>query len=83
MTERNNTATDARFRTCYRPNGRREAITNMQIREALQKYGLCLHQLAEVLEIHKETLSRMLRHELPEDQQREIVNMIRKEVEEK
>ena len=82
MTERNNTATDARFRTCYRPNGRRKATTNTQIREALRERGLCQWQLADIMGIREETLSRMLRHELPADQQSEIVNMIRKETEE-
>ena len=50
---------------------------NTIIRRALFDAGMRQWQLAELLGITEFTLSRKLRHELPEEEQTRIVNLIR------
>ena len=52
--------------------------TNELIRESLRKNKVYQWQLAEQLGIAEYTLTRMFRHELPEEQQRELCKMIEK-----
>lgn len=49
---------------------------NIIIREALKRHSLPQYQLADVLGVSEWTLCRWLRHELPKDQQRDIVAKI-------
>lgn len=51
-------------------------MTNQTIRAALSKHDLKQWQLAELLNMNEFSLSRKLRHELPEDEQRQIVSLI-------
>lgn len=71
-------ATDAKYANCYKPD-RRQKDNNLLIREALRQYGLHQWQLAEMLGMREEALSRMLRHELPIAEQNELIKIIRKE----
>lgn len=50
---------------------------NSIIRRALFDAGMKQWQLAELMGITEFTLSRKLRHELPEEEQTRIVNLIR------
>lgn len=52
-------------------------MNNKKIRAALAAYGMKHWELAELLGIHPVTLSIKLRHELPEEEQEEIVNKIK------
>lgn len=52
---------------------------NLIIREAQREKNLRQWQVAELLGMREETLSRMLRHELPENEQIEMAKIIRKE----
>lgn len=52
-------------------------MNNKKIRAALAAYGMKHWELAELLGIHPVTLSIKLRHELPEEEQEEIVNTIK------
>ena len=49
---------------------------NTLIREALFRTGMKKWQLAKAMGISEPTLYRMLREELPEEKQREIVSLI-------
>ena len=49
------------------------------IRLALKENGMKQWQLADLMGIREETLCRMLRHELSEAEQIEIVKLIRKD----
>ena len=51
--------------------------TNSIIRRALFDAGMRQWQLADALGIHEKTLCCKLRHELPEDEQKKIVELIR------
>ena len=53
-------------------------LNNVKIRTALFKSGIKHYQAAEALGISDETFSRWLRHELPPDKQKEILNVIEK-----
>lgn len=77
--KRDSIAVDSRFTECYRPSGRRNADNNLMIREALRENNIRQWQLADLMGIREETLSRMLRHELPTSEQMEIVKLIRKD----
>ena len=46
---------------------------NLKIRTALATYRMKHWELADLLGIHPVTLSIKLRHELPEDEQTEII----------
>lgn len=57
--------------------------TNKDIRQALAARNLTQWKLADVLGIREEVLSRMLRHELPDDEKQkmlEAINQIKEEV---
>lgn len=51
-------------------------MNNQTIRTALSAHDLKQWQLAELLNMNEFSLSRKLRHELPEDEQRQIVSLI-------
>lgn len=52
-------------------------MKNNEIREALKEANMKQWQLAELLHISEFTLSRKLRKEIPEDEKREIISLIR------
>ena len=51
-------------------------MNNLLIRIALLKTGLRNWQLANILEVSEPTLYRKLRHELPEEEQKRIAELI-------
>lgn len=51
-------------------------MQNRLIREALNKNKMKQWELAEVMNINEFSLSRKLRHELPEEEQKRIVSLI-------
>jgi hypothetical protein len=51
-------------------------MKNKRIREAVNEAGLRLWNLADMLKINPTTLSVMLRHELPEEEQDRILKLI-------
>lgn len=51
-------------------------MNNQIIRDALSKHQIKQWELAEILQINEFSLSRKLRHELPEDEQKRIVAII-------
>ncbi len=50
---------------------------NKEIREAAKKAGVKLWQIADAIGITDGNFSRKLRHELPEDEQRRILEIIK------
>lgn len=48
-------------------------MNNLLIRLELMKASMKMYQLADVLGISENTLLRKMRHELPKDEQKEIV----------
>ena len=52
-------------------------MQNKSIRIALMECNMRQYELAELLGIHDFSLSRKLRHELPEDEQKRIVTLIK------
>lgn len=52
-------------------------MNNKKIRAALVAYGMKYWELADLLGIHPATLSAKLRHELPEEEQAEILKKIK------
>lgn len=52
-------------------------MKNEKIRAALAAYGMKHWELADLLGIHPVTLSIKLRHELPEEEQAEIIEKIK------
>ena len=52
-------------------------MRNKSIRIALMENDMKQYELAELMGIHDFSLSRKLRHELPEDEQRRIVDLIK------
>lgn len=53
------------------------STANTDIRNQLKKTHTPLWKVADVLGIHEITLCRRLRHELPADEKREILNAIK------
>ena len=51
-------------------------MTNAEIRRAAGGAGVKLWELAEALGVADATLSRKLRHELPEDEKQKILEII-------
>ncbi len=51
-------------------------MKNMAIRIAMTQYGMKQWQVAKLLNISESALSRLLRVELPEEKQRNIVSLI-------
>lgn len=49
---------------------------NLRIHEAMEMYSLYQYQLADILGINEGTLCRLLRKELPEEKQSEILAAI-------
>ena len=56
-----------------------KAQMNIAIRKALKKNGLCLWHLEDILGVSCMTVTRMMRHELPKDEQSRIIKLIEKE----
>ena len=52
-------------------------MQNKSIRIALMENNMKQYELAELMGIHDFSLSRKLRHELPADEQRRIVTLIK------
>ena len=55
--------------------------TNMKIRSAKKEKNIFQWQLAELLGVSEATFTRMMRRELPEDEQEKIVSLIKAESE--
>lgn len=55
-------------------------MKNMEIRTELMKYGMKNYELAELLGIADSALSRKLRKELPDEEKRKIIQVIRENV---
>ena len=51
-------------------------MKNIKIREAVRKKRLRFYEIADVLGISPEHLSRKLRHELPPDEQKKILEIV-------
>ena len=54
-------------------------MKNETIKETLNKYGLKQWQLADLMGIREEVLSRKMRYELPKEEQKRIIELIKKE----
>ena len=52
---------------------------NQRIREAMNESGFPYWVLADLLKVYRCTLSEWMRHEMPEDKQEKILNLIREE----
>ena len=52
-------------------------MANEEIKKALNKSGIKQWELADLLGVHEMTLCRKLRHELPEDEKKDILNLIK------
>ena len=52
-------------------------MKNKLIRTALFTHGVKQFELADYLGIHEQTLSRKMRHELPKNEQKRIVEIIK------
>lgn len=50
---------------------------NIRIREALEANGLFLYELGDLLGKSEPTITRMMRKELPEEEQERIISMIK------
>lgn len=55
------------------------ATTNKRIREELAKHGLFLYQLGKLLNVSEASVTRMMREELPKEEQDRIIELIREE----
>lgn len=62
--------------------GKNVSISNKKIRSALSEANIPQWKLAELMGISEFTLSRKLRHELPETEQKRIADLIAKSVKE-
>lgn len=51
-------------------------MRNKKIRDAMSTYNVYVWELADLLEVAESTMYRMLRHELPEQEQDKIVGLI-------
>ena len=51
-------------------------MKNKKIREAVKQHGIRMWQVAEALGMQDSAFSRKLRHELPEDEQKQIIGVI-------
>lgn len=51
-------------------------MTNQEIRQAAKKAGVRLWQIAEAIGISEFTFCRKLRHELPEEEAKKIMQII-------
>lgn len=51
--------------------------TNEKIKKALEDKRLCQWELADMLGVSESTVTRLLRHELPEEKKKEILDLIK------
>ena len=51
--------------------------TNERIRKALKENNMCLWQLADALGISEPSMTRKMRHELSEQEQNSIIELIK------
>lgn len=51
--------------------------TNEKIKKALENKRLCQWELADMLGVSESTVTRLLRHELPEEKKKEILDLIK------
>ena len=58
-------------------------MKNKKIRDALYHANMKQWQLAKLMQIREETLSRKLRDELPAEEQKQIVKLIKEATQEK
>lgn len=75
--EKNRIAVNQHATTRYRPNRRNENKKNLLIRETCEQTGTFYYELADILGKSPSTITVMLRHELPIDEQERIVALIR------
>lgn len=54
-------------------------MKNQRIRIALIEAGLHMYDLADILQVSEASVTRMMRKELPEDEQDRITELIRQE----
>lgn len=52
-------------------------MKNKAIRDVLAEKGLFLYQLGKILNVSEATVTRMMREELPEPEQKRIVKLIK------
>jgi hypothetical protein len=52
---------------------------NIPVRNALSKHGLYVCDLVDILKVSETTVTRMMRHELPKEEQKRIIGLIEKE----
>lgn len=57
-------------------NDKRFRNGNIEIKEAVKAANMRMWQLAEMLGVSQNTLCRRLRHELPDDEKKEILALI-------
>lgn len=55
--------------------------TNLIVREELAKHGLFLWQLGKLINVSESTITRLMREELPQEEQLRLVKIIREESE--
>ena len=53
-------------------------MKNKEIRDALKKKGMYFWQLADLMGVSEPTVMRWMRHELPPDEKKRILGLIRK-----
>ncbi len=58
------------MRTLSKPN-------NVMVRNALKNANMCQWQLAELVGVTEVTITRWFRHELPEDEQKRLCEIIK------
>lgn len=58
-------------------------MTNQKIRDAAKKHGVKLWEVGDVLGLNDGNFSRKLRHELPAEEQENIIEIIRSIAEER
>ena len=56
-------------------------MKNNKVRNAMKTYGVKQWELADLLGLHEVTLCKKLRHELPEDEQKRMIDLIRQHAE--
>lgn len=55
---------------------------NVKVRTALLQANMKQYELAQLLDIYEEKLSRMLRYELPEEEQNKMIEVIERHAQE-
>ena len=75
--EKNRNAVNQHTTIRYRPNGRTDTKHNLMIRETLEQTGTFYYELADLLGKSPSTITVMLRHEMPIDEQEKICELIR------